>query len=77
MFYFITDRRNPIKNLDSFIPSKYQNEEYAKAIESKNTKLIITNMPTSTWSKSLLPNYILENYKTSATIGAYIVWKHK
>ena len=77
MFYFITDRRNPIKNLDSFIPSKYQNEEYAKAIESKNTKLIITNMPTSTWSKSLLPNYILENYKTSATIGAYTVWKHK
>lgn len=75
MFYFITDRKNPTKYLDSFIPDEKLNKEYVKAIKVRNTKLIITSTPSNTWSDAALPKYIIENYAISATIAGYTVWE--
>lgn len=74
MFYFISDRKNPVKYLDSFLPDEKLQAEYINSIRNKNTKLVISNSPSSTWSKSPLSGYILNNYTASSTIGGYTVW---
>lgn len=75
MFYFISDRKNPIKYLDSFLPNEKMQAEYINSIRNKNTKLVVSKAPSDTWSKSPLSDYILNNYTASSTISGYTVWK--
>lgn len=77
MFYFISDRKNPVKYLDSFLPDEKLQSEYINSITNRNTKLIISAAPVNTWFKSPLSAYILNNYTASSTISAYTVWKRK
>lgn len=77
MFYFISDRKNPVRYLDSFLPNEKLQTEYINSIENKNTKLVISSAPLDTWFKSPLSAYILNNYTAGATISGYTVWKRK
>lgn len=75
IFYFISDRKNPIKYLDSFLPDEKMQAEYINAIGNKGTKLVISSTPSNMWFRSPLSTYILNNYVASATISGYTVWK--
>lgn len=77
MFYFISDRKNPIRYYDSFFLSLGEENKYAKSIDEKKTKLVISSAPISGGPRYPLPNYILSTYEISATIGAYTVWTRK
>ncbi|MDP2637831.1 MAG: glycosyltransferase family 39 protein [Candidatus Levybacteria bacterium] len=77
IFYFASDRKNPIAYLDSFLPNEKLQAEYVYSIKNKNTKLIISGVSSDKWSNSYLSNYILTNYVPSATISGYTVWNKK
>lgn len=77
IFYFASDRKNPIAYLDSFLPDEDLQAKYISSIKNKKTKLIISRVSSNNWSDSQLSNYILTNFTPSATISGYTVWGKK
>lgn len=77
MFYFVSNRRNSLKYLDSFLPDEKLQREYITSIKNRNTKLVISSDPLNTSPKSSLTTYIQNNYAPITTISGYTVWKRK
>lgn len=80
IFYFIADRKNPTRHIDTAFLKFFSEKQQEKAIndlKNKSVELILTHWDKKDWGIPIVEDYILKNYAPTYQIYEFTIWLKK